>query len=50
MPPRSRQRWKCGISPVMEIHIIALEIGRYDFVIRVRLEDGRPVGRREDPA
>jgi 2-phosphosulfolactate phosphatase len=29
---------------------IALDIGRYDFAIRVTLEDGRPVGRREDPA
>jgi 2-phosphosulfolactate phosphatase len=28
---------------------IALDLGRYDFAIRVRLEDGRPVGRREDP-
>jgi 2-phosphosulfolactate phosphatase len=29
---------------------LALAVGRYDFAIRVRLEDGRPVGRREDPA
>jgi 2-phosphosulfolactate phosphatase len=29
---------------------IALDIGRYDFAIRVTLEDGRPVGRRETPA
>jgi 2-phosphosulfolactate phosphatase len=27
---------------------IALDVGRYDFAIRVQLEDGRPVGRRED--
>jgi 2-phosphosulfolactate phosphatase len=29
---------------------IALDVGRYDFAIRVMLEDGRPVGRRENPA
>lgn len=28
---------------------IALDIGRYDFAIRVRLEDGRPVARIEKP-
>lgn len=28
---------------------IALDIDRYDFAIRVRLEDGRPVGRMERP-
>jgi 2-phosphosulfolactate phosphatase len=26
---------------------IALDIDRYDFAVRVRLEDGRPVGRIE---
>jgi 2-phosphosulfolactate phosphatase len=28
---------------------IALDIDRYDFAIRVRMEDGRPVGRVETP-
>jgi 2-phosphosulfolactate phosphatase len=28
---------------------IALDIDRYDFAIRVRIEDGRPVGRMEKP-
>jgi len=28
---------------------IALDISRYDFAIRVRIEDGRPVGRMEQP-
>jgi len=28
---------------------IALDIGRYNFAIRVKLEDGRPVGRIENP-
>jgi 2-phosphosulfolactate phosphatase len=29
---------------------IALDISRYDFAIRVRIEDGRPVGRLEQPS
>lgn len=28
---------------------IALDIGRYDFAVRVTIEDGRPVGRMEKP-
>jgi 2-phosphosulfolactate phosphatase len=28
---------------------IALDIDRYDFAIRVRIEDGRPVARMEKP-
>jgi len=34
-------------SPIEDV-AIALAIDRYDFAIRVRLEDGHPVGRRED--
>ena len=33
-------------SPAEDL-AIALDIGRYDFAVRVRLEDGRPVGRLE---
>lgn len=33
-------------SPLGDVDI-ALDIGRYDFAIRVRLEDGHPVGRME---
>jgi len=29
---------------------IALDVGRYDFAIRVKVEDGRPVARMENPA
>ncbi|HEY1794876.1 MAG TPA: 2-phosphosulfolactate phosphatase [Stellaceae bacterium] len=29
---------------------IALDVSRYDFAIRVRIEDGRPVGRIEQPS
>ena len=35
------------VDSPMEDLVIALDIDRYDFAIRVRLEDGRPVGRRE---
>jgi len=36
-------------SPLADL-AICLDIGRYDFAIRVRMEDGRLVGRMERPA